>query len=997
MRLRVMVAVALLAVVSPCLVEAQSITGTVRQQTTGSPVEAAQVFLEGINLGGLTQSNGQYLIVNVPLGTHTLTVQSLGYRTESVTVTVAAGQTVTQNIFLSQQALQLDEVVVTGTAAASRVREIGNSVAVLDASIAEVQPITNVSDLLRGRVAGVVLQQGTGDAGTASTIKIRGSSTMRTVNDGPLIYIDGIRVSNRMESGPSRGSDVSRIDDMDPAMIESIEIIKGPAAATLYGTEAANGVINIKTKRGAIGAAQWNFTTRQGTSWFANPAGRTPTNWGVNPNTGNVETLNILENQVESDLIFRNARSQYYGIDVSGGNAAFRYFVSGSAALDEGVTFNNAANRYNTRINVFAQPNDQLTIQANAGIGLSRIALPTDYPYEEAVYAGPADLARTPDRRGYRRAVPEARYEREHNNLNSERTTVGATATHTPFDWFTQKMTFGLDLTNQAEDQYNKFLSPEFAQYFSTNTAAGSRRTNRETVIYTTFDYAASATRDLTSSIASTTSGGFQVYTRSVRDLTGSGSRFPALGLSAITATGTGLTPSDGLVENNTVGVYLQQQIGFNDRLFITGALRADDNSSFGQDFDLVYYPKLSASWVLSEEPFWGLDMFDQFRLRAAYGESGQQPDAFDALRSYGTRLSAVGGATVTPRSPGNSTLGPERGVEYEAGFDASFASGRVTLDFTYYDQKTKDAIVSRPVPPSQGFDRDQFVNIGEVHNRGVEVSLGARIIQSQALSWDLNFNLATNRNRVTDLGLPGNIELGWSTRHQQGYPVGSMFAPQVIFAEFVGDTDEINRETMRCDNGSGQPIICDTNAWIYQGHPDPNYEASLISSFTIGDRLTISGLVQGKIGQTKYDLQGWWRYAGWQQTELNLRPREFVARGEAVGDGGVPINEVAEAQYGASGEFALWINEASFIRFKELSVSYLMPESWAQALGATRGTINIASRNLGMIWTNWQEWPHHDPEVVDPTSTFSGNREPQQDTAIPPVTSLTLTVRLSR
>lgn len=258
-----LLALAVILVAAPAALTAQSssITGTVRDQGTGDPVAAAQVFLEGLNLGALTQSDGSYTIASVPAGNHTLTVQFLGYRSESVTVTVAAGQSLVQNFFLSQQALQLDELVVTGTAAASRVREIGNSVAVLDAGVAEVQPINNVSDLLRARLPGVVVQQGSGDVGTASTIKIRGSSTMRRVNDGPLVYIDGVRVSNRMESG---GRDVSRIDDMDPAMIETIEVIKGPAAATLYGTEAANGVINIKTKAGSIGAAQWNFTMRQG-------------------------------------------------------------------------------------------------------------------------------------------------------------------------------------------------------------------------------------------------------------------------------------------------------------------------------------------------------------------------------------------------------------------------------------------------------------------------------------------------------------------------------------------------------------------------------------------------------------------------------------------------------------------------------------------------------------------------------------------------------------
>ena len=323
-----LLALALVITASPGVLSAQSVSGTVRDQGTGDPVAAAQVFIEGLNLGALTQSNGTYTLADVPAGTHTLSVQFLGYRSESVSVTVAAGQNVVQNFFLSQQALQLDELVVTGTAAASRVREIGNSVAVLDAGVAEVQPINNVSDLLRGRLPGVVVQQGSGDVGTASTIKIRGSSTMRRVNDGPLVYIDGVRVSNRMESG---GRDVSRIDDLDPAMIETIEVIKGPAAATLYGTEAANGVINIRTKGGGVGAAQWNFTTRQGSQWFHDPAGHTPTNWGVNPNTGQIESLNILENQAESDLMFRYGRTQYYGIDVSGGTDTFQYFIGGSA------------------------------------------------------------------------------------------------------------------------------------------------------------------------------------------------------------------------------------------------------------------------------------------------------------------------------------------------------------------------------------------------------------------------------------------------------------------------------------------------------------------------------------------------------------------------------------------------------------------------------------------------------------------------------------------
>ena len=175
-------------------------------------------------------------------------------------------------------------------------------------------------------------------------------------------------------------------------------------------------------------------------------------------------------------------------------------------------------------------------------------------------------------------------------------------------------------------------------------------------------------------------------------------------------------TGFDAIVENNTVGVYLQQQMGWKDRLFVTAAIRADDNSAFGEDFDLVYYPKISSSWVVKDAARGDSGFLSSFRLRAAYGESGQQPDAFDALRSFTTRASPSGQATVRPLSPGNSQLGPERGVEIEAGFDATLFNDRVSIDLTYYDQTTKDAIVARNVPPSSGFTGQRFVNLGEIN-----------------------------------------------------------------------------------------------------------------------------------------------------------------------------------------------------------------------------------------------------------------------------------------
>ena len=951
------------------------ITGVVREQATGDPLSAAQVFIADLDIGVLSQADGRYLIQGVPAGTHSVRVERIGFRAEVREVTVSSGETVVQDFILSSQALQLDEVVVTGTATGARVREIGNAVGQIDASVAETQPITNVSDLLRGRVAGVAIQQGTGAAGSASTIKIRGSSTMRLVNDGPLIYIDGVRVSNEVESG---SSDVSRLDDLDPANIESVEVIKGPAAATLYGTEAANGVIQIITKSGAVGEDRWNFTVRQGASWYSDPAGRTPTNWGVNPLTSQVESLNIMENEAERDLMFRTGRNQYYGIDVSGGSSAFQYFVAGSASSDEGATYNSWVKRYNGRVNVTAQPANGFVVAAHAGVSLARLRLPSDFPYDDAVYATPEHLG--DPRRGYRAAPPEARYEQDHDFHDANRVTTGVTLTHTPTDWLTQRVTFGIDITAQESTNLNAILSPTSAQFFSARAASGSKTVERQSQFFTTFDYSASATRSLSTTLAATTSAGFQVYTKSIESITATGTGFPALGLSAISATGE-RTGSDDLIENNTVGVYLQQQIGWRDRLFLTAAVRADDNSAFGESFDLVYYPKVSASWVVSDESFWGLDFINSFRLRAAYGQSGQQPDAFDALRTYVTRISPAGSATLRPDSPGNPDLGPERGVEIEAGFDARFFDDRMSVDVTYYDQKTRDAIVSRNLAPSSGFTTEQFVNIGEISNRGVELAVAARVVETASIDWDVNLNLSTNRNRIEELGVDGFLELGWTTRHQEGYPVGSLFAPKVIEATL--DPDGVVRD-FQCDDGTGQPVECDEDSWIYQGHPDPNVEGSFSTGVTIADRLTIDAMFQGKIGQTKYDLQAWWRYAAYQQTELNYFPERFDVR------------DVAEAQYGNSGEFALWVNEASFVRFRELSATYRMPNAWVGRVGASQGTISLAARNLGLLWTNWPEAQNHDPEIVDPSNTFSGNREPQEDAVLPPLMSLVFTLRLT-
>jgi TonB-dependent starch-binding outer membrane protein SusC len=324
--------VALLAL-PPSLLAQATLTGQVVESGTLSPLAGVQVTVAGTGVGGLTNNQGRYLLTGVTPGEVTIRVQSIGYGVQERLVTVSAGQTLAVDFQLRTEALGLDELVVTGTAGGQQRRAIGNVVGNIDGRISEIAPIDNISDMLRGRQAGVVVNRGQGSPGTASVIRIRGQSSM-TGDNQPLIYVDGVRVNNRMSTpqGGSTSGAVSRIDDFSPDEIESVEIIKGPAAATLYGTEAANGVIHIITKRGAFDRpAEWSLSTRQGANWLHNPAGKVPINWGINPITSQVESLNLVETEKAlGNDIFSYGRIQEYALSVSGGSESMRYFVGGS-------------------------------------------------------------------------------------------------------------------------------------------------------------------------------------------------------------------------------------------------------------------------------------------------------------------------------------------------------------------------------------------------------------------------------------------------------------------------------------------------------------------------------------------------------------------------------------------------------------------------------------------------------------------------------------------
>ncbi len=595
-----------------------SIGGVVVDAQTQRPLSTAQVYIPGRNQGTLTGDDGRFVISGVTGGPVQVQVTLIGYADE---VLEASPGDMNLRFELKQSAISLNALVVTGTPGAIQKKALGNVVSTIDATeITQKAPVADLQQMLNGRVAGVTVLSSTGEVGGASRIHIRGASTF-SLSGTPLIYVDGVRVNNNEASGPINqgfGSrSISRLSDIDPQDIQSIEVIKGPAAATLYGTEAANGVIQIITKRGAPGTTRFTFDIKQGSNWFANPAGRLWTNWGM-PN-GTLQSLDFNQlqqnwNQMQDSLgetptnIFQNGYLQSYNGSMSGGNEFVQYFLSAGYDHNTGVEPTNKVRKGNGRLNVTVTPNANWRIDGNFGYILGR----TDLACEAGcggvtwtTYFMSPDKVSDPYRRGFWSGTPDAYHALYLTWQDLGRFTGSVQINNNPTNWFSHRLTFGLDQTHtQDHDLMNH---DDRYTYYDSFADRGYADVVDNRVNYTTADYSATAKLDLTPDIQSSTSVGGQYYRRHDDYVEAYGEGFPVPGLTAVDATTQNRTGLQTFVNNTTVGIYGQEQLSWKDRRFFTFGLRADDNSAFGKNFNLVYYPKVSGTWVLSDEPFFHL------------------------------------------------------------------------------------------------------------------------------------------------------------------------------------------------------------------------------------------------------------------------------------------------------------------------------------------------------------------------------------------------------
>jgi len=998
------------------------VSGQVVDSTGQQPLAGAEIVILGdggaTSRGARTDAAGRFVLNNVPLGEQRLRARFVGYAPKERSLTVRDGLTATIDFALMPRSLQLDQVVITGTGGVVPKRAVGNVVESIAApDVLEVAPARTVDQLVGARTPGVIVLPSSGQVGTGAQLRVRGASSLSLSND-PIVYIDGVRMNSDAAQGPVQrgGGGASRINDIDPETIESIEIIKGPAAATLYGTEASNGVVQIITKRGRAGQAHWDFSTRQGTNWMQNPEGRAGYLYGKVPAAGNPCTgtdcvtfsstcggvscqivgFNLYKYYVDNGNkpIFQTGQNHGYITSLSGGNDANRYYLSGSYDDDVGIVGWNWDKKFNGLANVNVQANDKLRIEGQVRYTRDRTRLAQQAididPFSNLVWGTPLTVNTV--KQGFGFSPPEE-WPTTESHADNDRTTISLTATFNPLSWFSNRLVTGLDVNSEN----SSLLYPR--QPLGSldplgNNGLGNKSVSRTTQNFLTLDYAASAKYNFRDLVHFTTSVGLQHYRAETSTINATGTTFPAEPITTVSG-GATRSGTETYLANATVGMYVQEQAAWRDRLFLTAALRGDDNSTFGKDFKAAYYPKVSGSWVMSEEPWFHVPLVTDLRLRAALGAAGEQPGTFDAQRLYDPSVGYLNNPGLVPGSYGNPKLRPERSRELELGFETSVLNGRADLSYTHYGRKITDAIVNVPLPPSLGFPGSQVMNIGRVTGWGDELAFNTRLFQGRRVSWELGTQLANNRNRIDDMGETKFLSVGGGGQAQArvGFGIGDFFLYKVRSATL----DAAGNVTKAvCDGGTGKAglmqggadVDCSVAPRVYWGHSQPTWQAGFNTTVTLYQNLRLYARVDGNGGHLQSD------------TEI----RALHNQGSTLGV--IERNDPFLQEYRAIEADAPGTYQAGFLRLRELSATYTLPPRYVSRVGASGASLSVAGRNLSMLWTAQHGWnTSRDGEIYvdvnnqhvwDPELRAVGQLSNGYQTILPPTSSFTTTLRLN-
>ena len=955
-----------------------SSSGVITGRVVGSeaqPIVGAQVYIVSTQNGTRTADDGIYRIVNVAPGTYTVRATRIGYEAAAQTVSVVAGQSTTADFTMRTASVTLDAVVTTATGEQQRKRETGNSVASIPVADIPHSATPNMASLLNARAPGVTVIQAGGTTGTSQRIRIRGANSVNLSNE-PLLIIDGVRVNNSANSFSIGvgGQSTSRLNDVNFEDIENLEILKGPAASALYGTAAANGVIQITTKRGRAGATRWNTYVEQGT---LNDPTNYPFNYGnfnrqyggavscfladqyvPNPAGGCSADSLAKFSPIKASNPFRTGYHQRYGASAGGGTDAVQYFLSGDLEMEDGVYRNNGLQQINLRSNVNASLRPDLNTGVTIGYVTSDLQLPQNDNNNLGIIGGALlGSAVTNAQLGYFTRRPDSLYFLRVGQ-GIERFTIGANPVYNPLSWLRFNGTFGYDVLNRDDHQ----VLPPNRITNNGNNRIGYRTRNKYQIFNYTANASGTATRSITPDFLSTTTLGAQFQRDNFTSVQAFGRNLLA-GTGSLAGTASNFSVGEDNIDTRTLGFLASEQIGFRDRLFLTGTIRGDRNSSFGKDFGFVNYPSASLSYVISEEPFFPkTDWVSSLRLRSAYGQSGVQPGSRDAVVYYNEAAVAVNGvetAGFTIAGLGRKDLRPEVSAEFEAGFEAGFAGDRASLEATYYNKKSRDALIQRNLPPSAGTVLSRYENIGSVQNKGLELGLNGSILRMDNLTWDGTVNASWNQNKLVKLGKgvdPIIFGLGGDTqKHIAGKPLGSYYQRPVTY-------DDANHNGVIEYN---EYTVGDTN--VYLGNPLPRREISVNSTVLLYKWVKLYALLDHKGGYYNYNATESFRCG-------------VVVNCAALYVPGTPLRQQAAAlAYLNKGTRAGYIEKADFVKLREVAVTFLAPADWARIAHTRELSLTFSGRNLH----TWTRYSGFDPEIISATA---GNFSTSDFLSQPPI-----------
>lgn len=980
-------------VIGGAILPAQVVTGKVTS-AAGAPLGSVAIAVEGTPLGAVTRDDGTYRIAGVPAGSRVIVARRVGYTLQRRTVTVASTD-VTADFQLEPSVTALEGVVTTATGQQRKI-ELGNAVSSIDvATLKEAQPIKSMSDLLTAHATGVVVMPAS-VAGTTARIRIRGQNSLSVSND-PIYIVDGVRMTGDASTAnigfvqAATSSRTSRINDINPEEIENIEIVKGPSAATLYGTDAANGVIVITTKRGKAGPGRWGFHAEQGVNmdntdyaktygligYLTNNLLQTPTRCrafqvyhydtltkALAPQCIITLASSVDLARIDSTTWIRPGPRSAIGGNVSGGSDALRYFISGDRVADIGpmglppidrhrfdslgvavrpeMERPSQLHQYSFRSNINATIGPKFDMAVSVGGNFNKQQFPlsgNNAGIIQNLTFAPGwvrGLGANPALGGWGTSPGNA------FRSNVEQTTnrfIGTiTGTSRPFAWLNGTADVGVDVADERT-----FSLDRAGENSNLGGAGGLGAATDERARFVSFttNVRGTANWQLNGWAQLRSSGGWQFVAtdRSIvqsrgTDL-GPGGEVPGQGVNKF------VTSSNRPIR--TMGMYVEEQLALRDRLYLTGAVRTDQASAFGTAFQNTFYPKAALSWIASDEPFFpSVPLMGQFRVRASFGTSGVQPGLTEALTTYAAGSGSYSGATgnaLVLTSTGNPNLKPERSSEIEMGFDSRWWEDRVNVEFTYYNKRTKDALFTQPTATSAGVPGFR-TNIGGMQNRGIEYRINAQLADTRSVGFDVNFSGSNNRNKILDLG-PVVLTNRFAA-NQPGLPAGAIFKRKMTWDDRNGD-GHLGVQEVRL-----HPL----DSTFYMGPGlDPVQMTLMTGLELIGRRLRMQAMFDRKDGAFSYNTNA----------ATGCNPGPFPGcRG--TNDLNAPIFEQARgiALFFYQNSDA-YIESTAYTRLRELSVSYDLGGRIARrVLGATSARLALSARNV-FLWAD--EWTTGDPE----------------------------------